>query len=116
MAKILNSNLSDPDVVIPKMNKQSKHYWDIAKANDEDANPIEYLDLNGLGESLILEKQALVHLGLPADKFKIYLGMLKNIRDWVAHSNTQEMRKQPFHVVVEQMIKTETYIKKLISY
>jgi hypothetical protein len=26
------------------------------------------------------------------------------------------MRKQPFHVVVEQMIKTEIYIKKLINY
>ena len=116
MAKILSTNLSDPDVVIPKMNTQSRHHWDMAKANDEDANPIEYLDLNGLGESLILEKQALIHLGLTADKFKIYLGMLKNIRDWVAHSNTQEMRRQPFGIVVEQMIQTENYIKKLIKY
>jgi hypothetical protein len=116
MAKILNTNLSDPAVVIPKMSSQSKYYWDIAKANDEDANPIEYLDLNGLGESLILEKEALIHLGLTADRFKIYLGMLKNIRDWVAHSNTQEMRRQPFGVVVEQMIQTENYIKKLIKY
>ena len=115
MAKILSTNLSNPDVVIPKMSSQSKYYWDLASANDEDANPIEYLDLNGLGESLILEKQALIHLGLSAEQFKIYLRMLKNIRDWVAHSNTQEMRRQPFHVVVEQIIKTETYIKKLIK-
>lgn len=116
MAKILSTNLSNPDVVIPKMNTQSRHHWDAAKATDEDANPIEYLDLNGLGESLILEKQALIHLGLTADKFRIYLGMLKNIRDWVAHSNTQEMRRQPFGIVVDQMIQTENYIKKLIKY
>lgn len=116
MAKIISRNLDDLTLVIPTMHPRSRKFWEIAKAKDEDANPIEYLDLNGLGESLILEKQALVHLGLSADKFRIYLRMLKNIRDWVAHSNTEEMRRQPFAVVVEQMIQTENYIKKLIKY
>ena len=116
MAKILSNNLADFSSVVQFMKPESKRWWDLAREKDENANPIEYLDLQGLGKALTLEKGALIHLGLSTQNWQIYIGMLKNIRDWVAHSNTQEMRKEPFTLVVDHMRRTEEYIRKLISY
>ena len=39
--------------------RSSKRHWDLAKADHDDANPIEYLDLNGLGKAFLIEKGAL---------------------------------------------------------
>lgn len=116
MAKILSNNLADFNSVVQYMKPESKRWWELARAKDENANPIEYLDLQGLGKALTLDKDALIHMGLSPQQWQIYIGMLKNIRDWVAHSNTQEMRKEPFSVVVDHMRRTEEYIRKLISY
>lgn len=116
IARILSRNVFDLDSIVPNMSVTSKEWWDKAKATDEEANPIEYLDLRGLGKALVSERKVLIHLGVSAEQWERYIAMLVNIRNWVAHSNTQEMRKYPFPIVVDHMKRTEFYIAKIISY
>lgn len=116
IAKILSKDLTEPSAVIPFMSKNSKKHWELAMADRDDANPIEYLDLNGLGKAFLIEKGALNHLGITEREWKRYIFKLKRIRDWVAHSNTQEMRREPFQDVVKRMKRTEDYVRKLVEY
>lgn len=116
IAKILSKDLTEPTEVICFMSTNSKKNWDFAKADHDDANPIEYLDLKGLGDAFLLKKSALNHLGISAREWKRYIFKLKQIRDWVAHSNTQEMRREPFQDVVKRMKLTEDYVRKLVEY
>jgi CBS domain-containing protein len=116
IAKILSKDLVEPAEVIPYMSKPSKKHWELAKAAHDDANPIEYLDLNGLGKAFLIEKGALNHLGISERDWKRYIFKLKRIRDWVAHSNTQEMRREPFPDVVKRMKRTEEFVRKLVEY
>ena len=116
IAKILSKDLKEPAEVVPYMSKPSKRHWDLAKADHDDANPIEYLDLNGLGKAFLIEKGALNHLGISERDWKRYIFKLKKIRDWVAHSNTQEMRREPFADVVKRMKRTEEFVRKLVEY
>ena len=116
IAKILSKDLVEPAEVIPYMSKPSKKHWELAKADHDDANPIEYLDLNGLGKAFLIEQGALNHLGISEREWKRYIFKLKRIRDWVAHSNTQEMRREPFPDVVKRMTLTEKFVRKLVEY
>ncbi len=116
IAKILSKDLVEPAQVIPYMSKPSKKHWEIAKSAHDDANPIEYLDLNGLGKAFLIEKGALNHLAISEREWKRYIFKLKRIRDWVAHSNTQEMRREPFSDVVKRMKRTEEFVRKLVEY
>ena len=116
IAKILSKDLQEPNSVIKFMSENSRIHWERAKADHDDANPIEYLDLNGLGKAFLIEKGALSHLGISERDWKRYIFKLKKIRDWVAHSNTQEMRREPFQDVVKRMKLTETYVRRLVEY
>ena len=116
IAKILSKDLVKPTDVVPFMSRNSKKHWELAKADHDDANPIEYLDLSGLGKAFLIEKGALNHLGISERDWKRYIFKLKRIRDWVAHSNTQEMRREPFPDVVKRMKRTEEYVRKLVEY
>lgn len=116
ISRILSRNISDLTKVIPFMSSKSKEFWVIAKTKDQDANPVEYLDLRALGGALTVEKNALIHLGMSEARWKVHIDMLVNIRNWVAHSNTQEMRREPFEIVVNILKQTENHIKKLVDY
>jgi hypothetical protein len=81
-----------------------------------DANAVEYLDLMGMGRLMVRIKTPLIHLGVKGEVWTAYIARLSSIRNWVAHSNTEQMTKHPFHDIVEHLQLTEKYIKKLNSY
>jgi len=55
-------------------------------------------------------------LGMTKENWTNYIKSLKKIRDWVAHSNTEELTKNPFASIVTILNQTAEIIKKLNSF
>jgi CBS domain-containing protein len=81
-----------------------------------DANPVEYLDIKGLGKLMARLKTPLIHLGVKEADWDSYIEGLNSLRNWVAHSNTEQMTRHPFEDIVRRVQTTEKYIRKLNSY
>jgi|GEM_PF-2320954 len=116
MARIVTRDLKDVDGLLSQMNPESRRYWEFARDKNEDANVVEYMGLRDLGLGISKIQPALNHLGIKAEAWMKYIHELTVIRNWVAHSNTQEMHDHPFFDVVKKMNMTEEFIKKLIRF
>jgi len=98
------------------MSSSSRTAWDSDRRQGFDANPVEYLDIKGLGNALSTLKTPLIHIGASLSDWQSYINTLASIRNWVAHSNTEQLIKHPFFDIVEKVQMTEKYIYKLNSY
>ena len=116
MSRIVNRDVTNSQQLIDLMKPSSKIAWENAKFRNIDANPIEYLDLRALGSAISLIQPSLNHLGLKKEIWLNYITLLTNLRNWVAHSNTDELNRASFFDIVDLMNKTESYIRKLIAY
>ena len=116
MTKIIKRELSDFSELVANMNSDSKKAWEKAKQQNSDANVIEYMGIRDLGLGIAKIQKVLNHLGVRLEDWNNYVHQMVSIRNWVAHSNTQEMQRHPFHDVVDKMNRTEGFIRKLIRY
>ena len=112
---VANQNFAD-DEITSYMKPSSRK----ARAKDlrlgYDANAVEYLDIVGLGKLLAKIKSPIIHLGVKEADWLSYIKGLASLRNWVAHSNTEQITKQPFHDIVGRAQTTEKYIKRLNTY
>ena len=81
-----------------------------------DANPVEYLGIAGLGKLMIRLKSPLIHLGVKEQDWESFIDGVTSLRNWVAHSNTEQITRHPFEDIVRRVQLIEIYIKKLNSY
>ena len=98
------------------MSNTSRAAWESDRRRGFDANPVEYLDIKGLGNAIATLKAPLIHIGASQSDWQSYIDTLGSIRNWVAHSNTEQLVKHPFFDIVEKVQMTEKYILKLNSY
>ena len=116
MARIVARDLNDHDILMSLMKNSSKEAWEKDKRLGYDANPIEYLDLRGLGDAIARIKDAMNHMAISIADWKKFVLTLTDIRNWVAHSNTEQITKHPFFDIVDKMRLTEKCIKSLLKY
>lgn len=116
MTKIIAREFSDLKGLEKYMSKSSRVAWESDRRQGFDANPVEYLDIKGLGNALAMLKNPLIHIGITQANWKVYIDVLSSIRNWVAHSNTEQLVKYPFFDIIEKVQQTEKYIYKLNSY
>lgn len=116
MTKIVSLENFESNFLETYMSQNSKKAWDSDLRSGLDANPVEYLDIKGLGRILTFLKSPLVHLGVTKDAWESYIEGLSALRNWVAHSNTEQITKHPFHDIVQRIQLTENYIRKLNKY
>ena len=116
MTKIIASENFTDEELTKEMKDDSRKARERDLRQGLDANAVEYLDIIGMGRLLVRIKTPLIHLGIKGEAWTAYISRLSSIRNWVAHSNTEQMTKHPFHDIVEHLQLTEKYIKKLNSY
>ena len=116
MTKIIAREFNVVDELETFMSPTSRTAWENDRRRGFDANPVEYLDIKGLGKALAKLKTPLIHIGVSQSDWKIYIETLGLIRNWVAHSNTEQLVKHPFFDIVAKVQLTEKYIYKLNSY
>ena len=116
MTKIVAAeNLSAAELT-PYMSASSQKARESDLRQGFDANPVEYLDIKGLGHLMVMLKNPLIHLGIKANDWESFINELVSLRNWVAHSNTEQITKHPFHDIVRRVQLIEQYIRKLNSY
>jgi CBS domain-containing protein len=98
------------------MSKDSRAAWLRARESSLDANPIEYLDTFGLAKALSSNQRIMNHIAMKKQDWLNYMYTLKQIRNWVAHGNTQELTAYPFVEIVHILKKAEEIVKRLNSY
>lgn len=116
MTKIIAREFSPAEELETFMTSSSRSAWENDRRRGFDANPVEYLDIKGLGKALAKLKTPLIHIGISQSDWKTYVETLGFIRNWVAHSNTEQLVKHPFFDIVAKVQLTEKYIYKLNSY
>lgn len=116
MTKIVTAEVFDKTSLFEKMKDDSKNAWTRAKNQGLDANPVEYLDLIGLSKVLVDLKKPLIHLQISEKDWNAYIKILGLIRNWIAHSNSEQIEKHPFRDIVEKAHMTENFIRKLNTY
>jgi hypothetical protein len=116
MTKIIAKENFKDEELIEVMKDDSKKARDRDLRQGLDANAVEYLDILGMGKLMARMKTPLIHLGVKEADWSSFIGRLSSIRNWVAHSNTEQMTKHPFHDIVQHLQLTEEYIKKLNSF
>jgi hypothetical protein len=116
MTKIVSTEKLGVDELIQYMSPSSRDARDSHLRQGIDANPVEYLDIKGLGKLMAKIKTPLIHLGIKESDWKSYIEGLNALRNWVAHSNTEQMTRHPFEDIVRMVQATEKYIRKLNTY
>lgn len=116
MTKIVARENFKDEELIEVMKEDSRKARDRDLRQGLDANAVEYLDILGMGRLMARMKRPLIHLGVKEADWSSFIGRLSSIRNWVAHSNTEQMTKHPFHDIVQHLQLTEEYIKKLNSF
>lgn len=116
MTKIVSLENFESSFLEKYMSSSSKKAWESDLRSGLDANPVEYLDIKSLGKLLTFLKSPLVHLGATKESWESYIDGISTLRNWVAHSNTEQITKHPFHDIVKRIQLTESYIRKLNRY
>ena len=116
MTKIIEREFTQMAGLERFMSPSSHAAWESDRRQGFDANPVEYLDIRGLGKAIATLKTPLIHIGLAQSNWETYIDVLSSIRNWVAHSNTEQLVKHPFFDIVEKVQATEKFIHKLNSY
>ncbi len=116
MTKIIARDFNQMIDLEKLMSPSSRTAWESDRRQGFDANPVEYLDIRGLGKALAVLKSPLIHIGVSKLDWDSFIDTLSSIRNWVAHSNTEQLVKHPFFDVVAKAQLTERYIYKLNSY
>ncbi len=116
MTKIIAREFSGVEELETFMSPSSRTAWERERRQGFDANPVEYLDIKGLGQALAKLKTPLIHIGVSQSDWKTYIEILGLIRNWVAHSNTEQLVKHPFFDIIAKVQLTEKYIYKLNSF
>jgi hypothetical protein len=102
--------------LVSLMSLDSRQTYEFKKSRKMDANPVEYLNLRALGNAISGNQKIMNHIGMSKSDWSKYISTLVSIRNWVAHSNTQELLDHPFKDIVEKLNKTEEIIKRLNIY
>ena len=116
MTKNLELEIVNFDILETFMAKNSRTAWLKAREDRLDANPIEYLDTFGLAKALSNNQRIMNHIAMKKQDWLNYMWSLKQIRNWVAHGNTQELTAHPFVEIVQILKKAEEIVKRLNSY
>lgn len=116
MTKNVELERLSSEELVQLMSEDSRNAFEKKKARREDANPVEYLNLKALGKATAKNQRIMNHIGMSAKDWDEYIYTLTNIRNWVAHSNTQELLDHPFFDIVQKLNKTEEIIKRLNIY
>lgn len=116
MTKIIAREFNGVEELETFMSPSSRTAWERERRQGFDANPVEYLDIKGLGQALAKLKTPLIHIGVSQSDWKTYIEILGLIRNWVAHSNTEQLVKHPFFDIIAKVQLTEKYIYKLNSF
>ena len=98
------------------MSASSRDAWERAKAEKNDANPIEYLDLKALGITISQNQKLLNHVGTSRNDWLSYIDILVKLRNGVAHSNAEQIINYPFPEIVKVLNKTEEFIRKINNF
>ena len=116
MTKNVELERLSTEELVRLMSDDSRDAFYKKKARREDANPVEYLNLRALGRATAKNQRIMNHIGMSAKDWDEYIYTLTNIRNWVAHSNTQELLDHPFFDIVQKLNKTEDIIHRLNKY
>ena len=116
MTKIIAREFNAVEELETFMSPSSRTAWERERRQGFDANPVEYLDIKGLGQALAKLKTPLIHMGVSQSDWKTYIEILGLIRNWVAHSNTEQLVKHPFFDIIAKVQLTEKYIYKHNSF
>ncbi len=116
MTKIVATEKLSADELTTYMSPSSREARESHLRQGLDANPVEYLDIKGLGKLMVRIKTPLIHLGVKEVDWNSYIDGLNSLRNWVAHSNTEQMTRHPFGDIVRRVQTTEKYIRKLNTY
>ena len=98
------------------MSVSSRDAWERAKAEKNDANPIEYLDLKALGIAISQNQNLLNHVGTSRNNWLSYIDILVKLRNGVAHSNAEQIINYPFPEIVKVLKETEEFIRKINNF
>jgi len=116
MTKNIELERLSPEVLIQMMSDDSRKVFLRKKAIREDPNPVEYLDLRALAKATAKNQRIMNHIGMKVKDWEDYIYTLTKIRNWVAHSNTQDLLDHPFIDIVQKLNTTEEIIKRLNIY
>ena len=116
MTRIVAEENNNSIILDNFMSPDSLKAWESAKRRNLDANPIEYLDLRALSKVMALNQQVMNHIAISKEDWKVFIDVLKILRDGVAHSNTEKLMEIPFPLLVSHMNRMETIIRKLVRY
>lgn len=116
MTRIVSAENLSSEELTTYMSPSSRDAWGSHLRQGLDANPVEYLEIKGLGKLMSRIKTPLIHLGIKESDWITYIEGLNALRNWVAHSNTEQMMRHPFEDIVKRIQTTEIFIKKLNSF